>query len=133
MSGDRKNKIVLYCCENSSYKAFQSIEDGTILEHVESVPLPCSGKVEMGLVLKALEVGYAGVLILGCPKDNCKFIRGNYRAEKRTEMVKSSLERAGLAPEKVRLDFISSIDAHKCKRIIGEMVDQVILKKGVAG
>lgn len=130
MSGEKNNTIALYCCENSSYKAFQAMKDTRGLEKVEVIPLPCSGKIEMGIILKTLEVGYAGVLILGCPKDNCKFIRGNYRAEKRIEMVRSSLERAGINGDRVRIDFISSLDQHKCRVIIDEMLDLVINKEG---
>jgi coenzyme F420-reducing hydrogenase delta subunit len=130
MSGDRKEKIVLYCCENSSYKAFQAIEDSKGLDVVEAVPLPCSGKMEIGIILKSLEEGYAGVLILGCPKDNCKFIRGNYRAEKRIEMARDSLERAGLSPDRVHIDFLSSVDHHKCRQIIEEMAARLFNTEG---
>ena len=130
MSVDRNEKIALYCCENSSYKAFQAMEDSSGLEKIEVIPLPCSGKIEMGIILKSLEMGYAGVLILGCPKDNCKFVRGNYRAEKRIEMVQDSLQRAGISPERVRIDFISSVDHHKCRQIIDEMKDQLFNTEG---
>ena len=130
MSDDRKEKIVLYCCENSSYKAFQAMGDSSGFENIEVIPLPCSGKIEMGIILQSLEKGYAGVLILGCPKDNCKFVRGNYRAEKRIEMVRDSLKRAGLAPERVRIDFLSSVDHHKCRQIIDEMNEQLFNTEG---
>lgn len=131
MSKNANNKIALYCCENSSFKAFQALDDAAAAERVEVIPLPCSGKIEIGMVLKTLEAGYAGVLILGCPKDNCKFIRGNYRAEKRIRKLHGFLKAAGVSPEKVRIDFISSVDRHKCRQLIGEMTDRIFNPEGV--
>jgi len=127
---NREHKIVVYCCENSGYKAYQAAEAGSTLKDIEIIPLPCSGKIEMGIILKSIEIGYAGVLILGCPQDNCTFIRGNYRAEKRIQLMQDSLKRAGISPDIVRIDFLSSVDTHKFIRIIEEMKEQVLKEEG---
>lgn len=116
-----KDKIVVFCCENSALKAVDNLDSTKILKSVDIVKLPCSGKVEVGLILKSLESGYGGVVILGCPLDNCKFIKGNYRAQKRIDNVKRSLQEAGISENRVRLDFVSSVDAHKVVAILEEM------------
>lgn len=116
-----KNKIVVFCCENSALKAVDNVGTMEMMKSVDIVSLPCSGKAEVGLILKSFESGYGGVVVLGCPLDNCKFIKGNYRAKKRIASVKRSLLEAGINENRVTIDFVSSVDAHKVVAIIEEM------------
>ena len=118
-------KIVALCCENSSYKAASAVTDGDVLQSVRVVPLPCSGKTEIDLVLQFLEAGYEGVLVLGCPKDNCMFMRGSARAEKRVEKIRETLKEIGMDENRVRMDFLSSLDTHKFIRAVREMEDYI--------
>jgi F420-non-reducing hydrogenase iron-sulfur subunit len=114
-------RIVAFCCENSALRAAQNVEDPAVLEAVELVRLPCTGKVEIGLLLQCLEEGHPGVLVLGCPVDNCKFLRGSSRARKRVAMTRRILKEAGLDEERVRMDFLSSVETHRFRRIVAEM------------
>lgn len=117
-------KVVAFCCENSSIMAAENIEDeNPTMDAVEIVRLPCSGKIEVGLVLKCLENDAPNVLILACPKDNCKYITGNIRAEKRINIVKSALSKAGVDERCVHIDFLSSVDSHKFLDIVKKMLE----------
>jgi len=120
-----KKKIVAFCCENSSYKAAEAVTESSALDLVDIVRLPCSGKMEIGMVLKCLEKDHPGVLILSCPVDNCKYIKGNLRAKKRVEMAKKALRNAGLDENRVHMDFISSIDTYKFADLVKEMNDRL--------
>ena len=125
------NKIIAFCCENSSVMAAENVEDSnSLMDAVEIVRLPCSGKVEIGLVLKCLENGSPGVLVLACPKDNCKYISGNRRAEKRIDMTKKALSDAGIDENKVHIDFLSSVDSHKFIDTVKEMTERLTPEAG---
>ena len=126
MNMGEKKKIVAFCCENSSYKAAEAVTESSALDLVDIVRLPCSGKVEIGMVLKCLEKDHPGVLILSCPVDNCTYIKGNLRAKKRVEMVKQALRNAGLDENRVHMDYISSIDTYKFVTIVKEMNDRLV-------
>ena len=89
------------------------------------IPIPCSGKIERTHILKSLEKGYDGVLILACPKDNCTFIRGSYRAEKRVDMIRDAVGRVGIAEQKIRIEFVSSVDGHKCITFLENMKSEL--------
>jgi F420-non-reducing hydrogenase iron-sulfur subunit len=91
------------------------------MDSIDIMKLPCSGKSEMALILKTLEKGYAGVMIVGCPKDNCQFIRGSHRASKRVEATKEMLATIGLNPERVRMEFLSSVDSYKFENAVKQM------------
>jgi len=128
-----KKKIVAFCCENSSYKAAEAVTENSALDLVDIVRLPCSGKMEIGMVLKCLEKDHPGVLILSCPVDNCNYIKGNLRAKKRVEMVKKALRNAGLDENRVHMDFISSVDTYKFITIVKEMNDRLLKDRPPAG
>jgi coenzyme F420-reducing hydrogenase delta subunit len=67
------------------------------------VPLPCSSKVEVGHMLKIVENGADGLLLVACPDGACQFLVGNQRAEKRLEMVRGMLGQLGLEAGRVAL------------------------------
>ena len=65
-------------------------------------------------MLKLLENGSAGVLVLGCPKDNCTFVRGNYRAEKRIAAARALLcARRDWTRVGCDMEFVSSLDSRR--------------------
>jgi F420-non-reducing hydrogenase iron-sulfur subunit len=119
-------KIVAFCCENSALKAADCVGDASVLQAVELVRLPCTGKVEIGLLLQCLEEGHPGVLVLGCPVDNCKYLIGSTRARKRVGMTREILKEAGLNEERVRMDYLSSVDTYKFERIVREMQARLV-------
>lgn len=120
-------KIIIFACENSGLQALE--QAGGVPEAAELVKLPCTGKVEIGLTLKCLENGCDSILVLGCPEDNCKYIRGSARAGKRMEMVRKRLAEIGLDANKVRMEFVSSVDGHKVKKALEEMTGRTGRKK----
>jgi coenzyme F420-reducing hydrogenase delta subunit len=125
MENKVERKIVAFCCENSALKAAEALSDPAVLEEVELVRLPCTGKAEPGLLLECLEQGHPGVLVLGCPEDNCKFLIGSTRARKRVEMTRKLLKEAGLSEQRVHMEFVSSVDAHRLARILREMRERL--------
>ena len=128
MAKPSEKKIVAFCCENSALKAAEALggpEALLALAAVELVRLPCTGKSETGLLLECLEKGHPGVLVLGCPADNCKFLIGSTRAGKRVQMTRRILKEAGLSEERVRMDFVSSVDSHRLARIVGDMRERL--------
>ncbi len=108
-------RITALLCENSAWKAAAGLASDPVLRGVDCVRVPCSGRVDEGLILSLLERGSAGVLVLGCPKDNCTFLRGNVQAEKRVGAARSAVTDAGLPSGVVRIAFISSLDSHRLR------------------
>jgi len=126
-------KIALFCCENSGYPAFETVTEEELRDAVEVVRLPCSGKVETGHILKALEHGYAGVLVLGCPLDNCTSLRGSHRATRRVEAARKILQYAGIRPELVEMGYVSSVDGYKVRDTIRTMIARTATVAGAQG
>jgi hypothetical protein len=51
--------------------------------NVKIVKVPCTGRVDVLLILKTFESGVDGVYLAGCLEGECHFLRGNLRAKKR--------------------------------------------------
>jgi coenzyme F420-reducing hydrogenase delta subunit/Pyruvate/2-oxoacid:ferredoxin oxidoreductase delta subunit len=98
-------RIVAYACENSGYLAseFAKSLDPELQKELQIVEVPCSGKIDIIYLLKALENGADGVMLCVCHKENCKFVWGNDRAEQRKERAQQLLSQVGLGE---RIDFV---------------------------
>ncbi|MGD9975756.1 MAG: hydrogenase iron-sulfur subunit [Desulfatirhabdiaceae bacterium] len=87
------------------------------------VALPCSSKTDVPHILKVLEDGADGVLIVACPDKACRFMVGNVRAEKRIRYVHDLLESAGLGGARISLIRGVGLTADN----LAEQVDQQAL------
>ena len=69
--------------------------------------LPCTGKTDVGYILKAFEQGADGVYVVGCSIGNCHHVRGNERGKARVERAKQLLDDIGLNGERLDIFFLS--------------------------
>lgn len=88
--------ITLFYCSNS-YSAEDIQDCASKIENIKlnAVSLPCSGRVNQLYLLKAIETGSDGVILLTCKIGECKFLQGNLRAQKRIEAIDDLLDEAG--------------------------------------
>jgi len=75
--------------------------------NIKLVRLPCTGKTDVGYILKAFEQGADGVYVVGCPLGNCHHVRGNERGKARVERAKILLDEIGLGGDRVEMFFVS--------------------------
>jgi F420-non-reducing hydrogenase iron-sulfur subunit len=118
MSSKTRARITALLCENSAYKAYLDVAGSPEFAGVDVVRLPCSGKAETGLVLRMLEAGSRGVLVVGCPKENCEFVRGSDRADRRVAAARAALVDAGVRADRVRMEFVSSVESHRLLAVV---------------
>jgi coenzyme F420-reducing hydrogenase delta subunit len=72
---------LVFACEWSGYSAAE-IAGAQGLAYPAStriIRLNCTGRLQPGLILKALEMGAAGVIVLGCAPGLCHYEQGNER------------------------------------------------------
>jgi len=117
-TGAARARITALLCENSAYKAYLDTAGAPEFADVDVMRLPCSGKAETGLVLRMLEAGSRGVLVVGCPKENCEYVRGSDRADRRVAAAREALAEAGVRPERVRMEFVSSVESHRLLAVV---------------
>ena len=93
--------------------------------NVKLVRLPCTGKTDVGYILKAFEEGADGVYVVGCSIGNCHHVRGNERGHARVERAKELLDDIGLGGERLDMFFISGGMGATFARIAEEMTERI--------
>ena len=107
--------IVAFCCEHSACPAADLA--GRLGLHypdnLRIVQVPCAGRVDLIHVLKALENGASGVLVLGCEDGACHHITGNTRAKERVRYSNLLLKEARIEGRPVAMFKLSPNAPHK--------------------
>ena len=68
---------------------------------VHEVALPCTGRLQPEHLLKAFESGADAVCVITCAGDNCHYLEGSERAERRVEHVRELLNEIGLGGQRL--------------------------------
>jgi F420-non-reducing hydrogenase iron-sulfur subunit len=102
--------VLCFCCQWCSYAA-ADLAGSMRLQYpsnIRIIKVPCTGRVDVLFLLKALEKGADGVFISGCLLGDCHYVSGNYRAAKRVAYVKELLKSIGMDPQRVEIFYNSA-------------------------
>jgi F420-non-reducing hydrogenase iron-sulfur subunit len=119
--------IVAFCCHYCAYAAADMAGSLRMQypQSVKVVKLPCTGKLDVQLILDAFEHGADGVMIAGCMEGDCHYQQGNLNAKRRAAYSQELLRSIGLEPERVRMFNMSSAMANRWAAAVTEMDDTV--------
>jgi len=92
---------------------------------VKTIGLPCSGKVDVPYLVKALETGMDGVVIVACKKNECRHFEGSLRAHKRAQAVESLLEEIGFGAGRMAVIECAAGGAQQACNEIKQFIEQV--------
>jgi F420-non-reducing hydrogenase iron-sulfur subunit len=118
-------RIVGFLCNWCSYAGadLAGVSRFQYPPNVRVIRVMCSGRVHPAFILEAFRDGADGVLVAGChPPNDCHYISGNLKAQRRVAMLKMLMFQLGLEPERLRLEWISAAEGDKFARVMREMV-----------
>jgi coenzyme F420-reducing hydrogenase delta subunit len=97
-------ELAIFYCQHQTDRMVQILGNLKNLagSRIRKVALPCSGKLEVSFLLKALENGANGVALFGCPEGECHYLVGSTRAKNRVQYARRILSEVGLEEERVR-------------------------------
>ncbi len=84
----------------------------------------CSGRVDPAFVVKALETGADGVIIMGCHPGDCHYLTGNYEAEMKFKLLQKVLGRIGLS-DRVKLEWVSASEGVRFGEVITQFTKHI--------
>jgi coenzyme F420-reducing hydrogenase delta subunit len=93
--------------------------------NVRVILMPCTGRVDVIHLLKAIEDGADGVYVAGCLEGDCHYINGNIKARKRVGAVKKALQDMGIEPERVEMYNLSAAQGPRFAEIAREMTQKI--------
>ena len=76
--------------------------------NIKIVRVPCTGKVDVIHILRALEKGADGACVIGCLEGECHYNTGNLMAKRRVEQARKILDTIGIGGERARMYNLSS-------------------------
>jgi F420-non-reducing hydrogenase iron-sulfur subunit len=104
-----KNKLTrtlaIFYCQNvpgSQDDVRQSLEE-KYGKSVRLFPMPCSGRIDVVHLLRALEEYADAVYVITCPPGACRYHEGNKRIVKRVDTAKKIIESIGLEKDRIKL------------------------------
>ncbi len=125
-----QDKVVVFACNWCSYAGgdFAGISRLQYPPSVRIIRTMCSGRVDEKFVLHAFKLGAPIVLVSGCHFADCHYISANRWTQKRVEKLWDKLEKKGVRPERLQLEWISAAEGLKFAKVMKEMEE---LRKGV--
>jgi coenzyme F420-reducing hydrogenase delta subunit len=89
------------------------------------IMMPCTGRVDVIHLLKAIEDGADGVYVAGCLEGDCHYLNGNIKARKRVEAVKKILKDLGIEEDRVAMYNLSASQGPRFAEIAREMTEKI--------
>jgi F420-non-reducing hydrogenase iron-sulfur subunit len=120
---------VAFCCYYCAYSA-ADLAGSLRLQYpptVRMIEQPCSGKIDIRLLLQAFEEGADGVYVAGCLEGDCHFLKGNIRAKKRVNAARKILDQVGVGGERLEMFNLSGSMGPRFADLAIEMTERILI------
>lgn len=86
----------------------------------------CTGRIDLSFVFRAFAKGADGVLIGGCWPGECHYVtEGNYDALANVHVSRKLLERIGLRPERLRIEWLGASEGTRFAEVMTDFSRQM--------
>jgi coenzyme F420-reducing hydrogenase delta subunit len=122
-----KVHITIFYCSQQEERVHQILTglNGSGGGKFRRIPLPCSGKVEIIHLTRALENGADGVVLFGCPEGACRYLVGSSRARGRVAQTGRILEEIGVEKDRLRRFVLGNQVPDETARELGDWVEKI--------
>ncbi len=123
LAHDPHERILVFACNWCSYAGsdFAGVSRLQYPPNARVIRTMCSGRVDPEFVLRGFARGAAMVLVSGCHYADCHYIDANRQTVKRVDRLWNQLERKGIRPERLQLEWISAAEGQKWAQVMREL------------
>jgi heterodisulfide reductase subunit A len=123
LSEKTEDKVFVFACNWCSYA-------GADMAGISRMQYPttnrvvrtmCSARVSEDMVLEAFRCGAPVVLVSGCHYADCHYINANRQTVRRVQRLWDTLEKAGVRPERLQLEWISAAEGQKFAKVMRDL------------
>ncbi len=120
---DPLQQIVTFACNWCSYAGADTAGTSRLQypPNARLIRTMCSGRVNSEFVWYAFQKGAPVVLVSGCHYADCHYINANRNTVRRVDALWEGLEKHGVRPERLQLDWCSAAEGQKWARIMHAM------------
>ena len=117
---DPLKKAVVFACNWCSYAGADTAGTSRFQypPNARIIRTMCSGRVKPDFVWTAFKKGAAVVLVSGCHYADCHYIDANRQTVRRLDALWDGLEKQGIRPERLQLDWCSAAEGQKWAQIV---------------
>ena len=128
MAVDYQPRIVGFLCNWCSYAGADMAGTSRITypPNIRIIRVPCSGRVDPLLVVKAFQLGADGVLIAGCHPGDCHYTEGNYYARRRFALLRPFLDYLGIESGRFRMEWVSASEGKRFSQVVSSFTNELI-------
>jgi len=118
-----QNKVIVFACNWCSYAGADTagISRMQYPASIRIIRTMCSGRVDPELVLHAFRKGAPVVLVSGCHYADCHYINANRHTFRRMQKLWDELEKLGIRPQRLQLEWISAAEGAKFASVMEKM------------
>ena len=89
------------------------------------IRMPCTARLDLNFILKALQEAADGVLIVGCHPWDCAYKTGNLGAEGRVRFARKLVGQLGMNEERVKMVFVSAAEGEQFAKHINDFAKKI--------
>jgi heterodisulfide reductase subunit A len=117
---NKNPKIIVFCCQSCGYAAADDsgLKKEIYPPNVFIVRIPCTGRLDTEFIFKSFELGFDGVMVIGCRKDACRYIDGIEKAKHKVQILKRVLEPK--FRNRIILTHLNAVEGHKFAEMVNK-------------
>jgi heterodisulfide reductase subunit A len=122
----RSPKIIAFCCKSCGYAAADDAGFKKLFYNPNTfiIRVPCTGRVDTQFIIRAIELGFDGVMIIGCRRNACRYIDGVEKIEKKIQLLKKAL--GSKYSNRIILKHMNAVEGTKFAEDINEFYSQLM-------
>jgi len=120
---DTEKKVLAFACNWCSYAGadYAGVSRLQYPPNVRLIRTMCSGRVDEKFIWHGFSQGAPVVLVSGCHIGDCHYIDANLWTEKRVKKVQKRMDKLGIRPERLQLEWISAAEGVRFAEIMKRM------------
>jgi coenzyme F420-reducing hydrogenase delta subunit len=120
-------KIVAFVCNWCTYAGADLTGTSRIkyATNVKIIRLPCSGRIDFMLLMKAFGNGADGIIVSGCHPNDCHYTSGNFHARRRWTVFRGLLDFVGVDTNRIAFTWVSAAEGAKWARVVNDTVAKI--------
>ena len=118
-----EEKILTFACNWCSYAGadYAGVSRLQYPPNARLIRTMCSGRVDESFIWHGFRKGAPVILVSGCHIGDCHYIDANHWTEKRIAKVRKKMEKRGLRPERLQLEWISAAEGIRFAEVMTRM------------
>lgn len=119
-------KIIAFCCASCGYAAADDagLKKISYSPNIFIVRVPCTGRIDTHFIIKSFELGFDGVMIVGCRQDACRYIDGIEKVENKIRLLRNII--SPKYRERIILEHMNAVEGNKFAEMANKFYIQLL-------